>query len=562
MNAPQGLFDFPGIELILRGTFTLSHGISPSVATIEVVPQAGLPAAGGTLLITFGGTVLAFPGCRINSLSQRRSSAGTVWTLQIFDRRWRWAFGELSGLYNVRLADGRIDPALERTPQQLAALCLSAMGEANFSVAELPNDARPEVDWIAANPAQELAHLCEAFGCRVVLGLDNRVSLRRVGVGAGLPVEDGMTENLGIDPPERPDALKLITGPTRFQSAFVLEAVGQDTQARQNAIKLIQDLSYNPGGAGNPSGWEHVYPHSMPGVVASEEARKLALKTVYKWYRIKEQLGRPGRLDPPGFPGSVVRLDQLLPISDELVQTRPGPNGTQASRDAVVRGSFYETFRNPPSFQNTAGDEVYNGSYTIDGERGIVVFDQPVYRYFSSGAYLPAVLLLECSYGVKHRESRQVFRHGFERRLPGNVYGTGPQILRREEIVRTVRAEYDRLDPMRARVTRVVDNLPEISLQADHYLNAAQSEYQLSHSADMEYAGIIPINPDGAIQQVSWSVGPHGATTRASRNSEFALYVPGYEERRRREAAWHAAREQDRAERAAARRMRRREPHA
>ena len=51
----------------------------------------------------------------------------------------------------------------------------------------------------------------------------------------------------------------------------------------------------------------------------------------------------------------------------------------------------------------------------------------------------------------------------------------------------------------------------------------------------VEYAGIVPISPDGAIQQVEWSGGLSGCVTRASRNSEFSLVVAPYHERRQAE---------------------------
>jgi hypothetical protein len=49
----------------------------------------------------------------------------------------------------------------------------------------------------------------------------------------------------------------------------------------------------------------------------------------------------------------------------------------------------------------------------------------------------------------------------------------------------------------------------------------------------VEYAGLVPINPDGAISQVHWSGGPAGTVTRAGRNSEFSLTVPTFADRRR-----------------------------
>jgi hypothetical protein len=50
-----------------------------------------------------------------------------------------------------------------------------------------------------------------------------------------------------------------------------------------------------------------------------------------------------------------------------------------------------------------------------------------------------------------------------------------------------------------------------------------------------QYPGIIPIDCDGAIQQVSWRIGPGGPTTIASMNCEHSDYVPDLPARRLRE---------------------------
>lgn len=240
----QPLLRFPGINGVVRWTFTLSHGISPSVCSVDIVPQATLPAEMGTLQILFGSVRMQFRDCLIDSAKVRRSGAGQIIGLAILDRRWKWKFGEISGRYNLRLKDGKVDPATEKTPHQLATLLFQAMGESSFSVGELPNTSRPEVEWSYANPAHELAALAESLGCRVVLGIDNRVSLRRIGTGALLPdVGAQRSEDFGFDPPTRPDSLKLIGGPTRFQTKFRLEAVGEDSDG---SIRPIDQLTYKP----------------------------------------------------------------------------------------------------------------------------------------------------------------------------------------------------------------------------------------------------------------------------------------------------------------------------
>src|SRR6266404_2165569 len=69
---PTGLLSFPGVDQVLSWSFTLSHGITPSAALVEIAPQFGLPAEIGTMVISFGDVALEFAGCLLDSASVRR----------------------------------------------------------------------------------------------------------------------------------------------------------------------------------------------------------------------------------------------------------------------------------------------------------------------------------------------------------------------------------------------------------------------------------------------------------------------------------------------------------
>src|SRR5262249_10682006 len=153
MSAPQGVASFPGVNQLLDASITCVHGISPSVAVLTIVPQPGLTTEIGSLRFEFDSLVLEVPDCKVDQGSIERNAGGEIWRLSILDRRWRWRFGRISGSYNVRRDDsslkrgenGTIDT--ERTPQELASLCLQAMGESDFDVADLPNATRPSIEW-------------------------------------------------------------------------------------------------------------------------------------------------------------------------------------------------------------------------------------------------------------------------------------------------------------------------------------------------------------------------------------------------------------------------------
>src|SRR5579863_830540 len=150
---PQGLLAFPGLEQVRSWSFTLSHGITPGVAHVEIAPQAGVPDEIGTMVISFGDLALTFPSCALDSAQIRRDASGMVVQLAILDRRWAWRYGAVNGRYNIRQKDGALDPTTEMSPQDLAALLLAAMGESDYDASGLPNLSRPEIDWVYANPA-------------------------------------------------------------------------------------------------------------------------------------------------------------------------------------------------------------------------------------------------------------------------------------------------------------------------------------------------------------------------------------------------------------------------
>jgi hypothetical protein len=75
----------------------------------------------------------------------------------------------------------------------------------------------------------------------------------------------------------------------------------------------------------------------------------------------------------------------------------------------------------------------------------------------------------------------------------------------------------------------------------NHYIDAAAAEYQSPQAVEMEYAGMMPVELDGAICQWSFRCGGNSsAMTRISRNSEHSIAAVPYAEQRRREKAKRA----------------------
>lgn len=72
--------------------------------------------------------------------------------------------------------------------------------------------------------------------------------------------------------------------------------------------------------------------------------------------------------------------------------------------------------------------------------------------------------------------------------------------------------------------------------RANYYLDMMMRKYQIAQAQTVEYNGIVAISCDGAISQVTWSIGDgKKASTIASRNCEHSTYLPPYPARRRAE---------------------------
>jgi hypothetical protein len=584
MTLPQGLAHFPGIERLLGATITLGHGVSPSSALLRIAPQADFPTEVGTLTVTYASTSIDFRDCKLDRSSLERSDDGEVWEISLLDRRWKWRFGQVSGKYNVRRDDATIQtgdgaPELvadtQRTPQQLAALYLDAMGESGYDVSELPNEPRPQVDHDHDNPADALEELASGLGCHVVLRLDGSVRIVRTGVGAELPQDFLLQDSPSFNPPEKPDKIAVVCGASFHQVDFPLEAVGLDSPAvgegaAANTIKPIDELSYKP-----PGGWSAIdlpYCNNVRTSVSGEYVgglRSLAAKSVFRYYRIVTPVKIPGYAGPND---GQVRREQILPIFEEQVRSSR-ENDDTTPLAATVFGVWYpglDELANTlesltPQGDGPSGDSpgqvlktaFYTRGFTIDAARGLVIFDEPVYRNATpqgpSVTVAPAQLVLRAKCQVRNAQSLAASRHVRERST-GGALGTATRYLKHEELVVTHVPTYEAAGyanlptegggdhrPIAALAT----NLEEINGQCDRYIDAALAEYEATAPREVQAIGLVAVELDGAIRQITYIIGASGATTAVARNSEPAKFALAHAEHRQSRALHRAAEEAD-----------------
>jgi hypothetical protein len=526
------------------------------MATIICAPQPTIIWKVGPMVLTYGGITITFEQCTADKIKVTTDSRGRqTWAVQILDRRWKWKeCGRISGYYNVRRGSEDIIEDTEKTPRELATLCLEALDETNFDVEALPEEPRPEIEWDYTLPAEALAKVCDLYGCRVVLGLDNRIKIVVAGVGADLQIDDLATQgDVEPDPPERPDALIFTAARTRFQFDFTLEAVGLDfiSDFGDVAIKPIDELSYAPApepGIVGSRPWDVADPPYFDQVSILIE-RELAIESVYRWYRIVT----PFTLIAGEETYSIEDLDRILPIENVQIE-KHRVLGREEPRPAWVHGIFCPDLDStdplePGQQPDNRITTKFPKSFSIDKAKGIVKFSEAVYRMhktFKSGTFdevlvmRPAELRLRTTVSLREEDTRGWIREERRRDMPPPLAGTRPKYIVRDDIAFESVATYlpqlvdNDLGEIDDSDHSFFTNEVEVDDQANYYLDAEEKEYQFTAPASIQYAGFVPIVPDGAIQQVTWTVDGAGfARTKASRNREDLQKTLPFKERRR-----------------------------
>lgn len=335
---------YPGIKQIVSASYSRSHGITPDICQIQMAPQTLDPSdpdytpiePDGYLLFQFEAqsvevnslgnrstktTQILIQGCRPDRANIRRSGSSEIWTIPVFDRRWKWKFGSFSGHWNMK-KNGVIEIRKERTVRQLAEMCLEAMGEKKYNTKALDQlednkklkyrkKIRPEVHWDRIPPAQALNDLVTSLGFRVCLKWDDTVSIEKYGEGALLSTDDLLSGGFEADLPEVSNSVTVVGGITMHETIWSLEAVGLDIDGMW---RPVYHLSYVPKNKDTKQpDWRLTEPGVFDGILASyqdiedqkadgvpvdkDEYRKkkeqysLAQQTVYRSFRLSYPLG-------------------------------------------------------------------------------------------------------------------------------------------------------------------------------------------------------------------------------------------------------------------------------
>lgn len=531
-----------GVDFTLRWDW----GVRPSVCNIVTTYNVGqLPPVGQLRIMFKGRAVVALNKCRLAGVSAPQSTSGGTGTLvlRVEDRRWQWRFGKIDGDYNVPGESGAL--VREKTPQELARLLCDAMGETGrIDLSAIPNETRPRVFWYASNPAAELERLCLSVGCVPCLNpLTDALEIYKIGQGRGLPpIASAISRAPGASPVAWPDEIRVVTAPTLFQSRFVLEPMGLDTDGE---YKLLDDLSYKPSG-----GWENENYRlfggvpddeiTLPGEEEPTTKKQLALSTVYRLWRIKEQYFADGNGEwsPRALQNTEyapTTRDDVLPIQNFRLQKDAT---TQQRLPAIVRGRFIQR---RGAQENTEIDERYDRGFSVLGDLGMVVFSEPMVQWNSGfDGYEVATLNLECAYNC--RKDGIPVRHEEYRPLTGRqLTGAGALIEHHDEIAREIIEARDSENDQ--------DNLTDIQDQLNYYLDALADQFRDTTGQSVALTGLRRYAPSGRIRSIVWSAGVNRPPTtlladQAEPNPSIAPWEDRPEQRAKRAAQYEAAERQ------------------
>ena len=510
MPGSLGSCSFPGLD-IRYASMSFSRGVTPSICTILAVPQDNLNLPPSTLTFSYGSTSVQFFDCAVMGafIRPRRDGKGWLMSVQVMDRRWRWAFKSISGEYNKRKPDGTVDDSTRKTPAELADLCFNVLGDRG-NTSQMPGGVYPYVNWQNTNAALALADLCDRVACDVVLNhAANSFEVWPLGVGPG--TETGFGEfhpKYRFTPRNVPSGIEAHGGDSQFQNKLRIRAVADNEQGQQaflattfNTITLNQQAFH------------------FPGLTATQH---IALEQAWKDYRVIGQAD--SSLAVPQCQEAITSTDQYLLNSYILDPAEKDLSQFQRRLPYYVEGDFWAYADTPTSLS----DKRCLMPSSLDLDRRLVRFQYPVVKLGSSGLIEEPTLYLTTSYRVKAVDGSisHLVRSGNT-----SVTGGGTLVLRRPEVFASFKTTYNGQNSAGQSSTKA-----QAEAELDRYVQIFQQKYTSTQASELTYPGTIAGNLNGTVAQIRWTAGVNrNPTTMACEHEELDVTAVPKTERRRRE---------------------------
>ena len=461
MPAPQGTLQFG--PYFADGAFSVSRTASTASDPIQAkfILGVDLPRY-APVVVAYGNYSIVMRDCRAVRQIITSGTNGRWKALQIEDRRWRWRYPVIYGKYNIYLKGQKTSiPSNKKSVQQLATLCLQAMGEQNVDVSLLPSDVYPFTDFDGALASEQLETLIAPFGCVVTLDFNDQARIVKLGAGSQ-PPSDGrvMDFSKSFEPPVIPETLRVEGAPLLFQRDLPLEPVGYEADTFE--VKPLADLSYCPTVSGVKT---FAYCDAKFSQIADKKLRELAVSCIWKTYRVQRTNGSALDIPKPfgsQLPANTWKLDlkvatdehRILPLSShqlKLWHTEVIATGDKIPTitPAEIIGYFHDhkpsnknnvdpvpaTF-DADFFKASQGDYlrtnykeyIYQFGFSIDEEKNLIKFDKPMYRIkrsvgnvLSPDKHQPAYIVLRTAFQLRDPITWDFIRPFYDYK-PGGAY--------------------------------------------------------------------------------------------------------------------------------------------
>lgn len=517
---------YPGVLYHKELVYTQTPGFQPDVVLISFNPQVDAVATVGNVVMTWGATSITLPNCLADFGSAGLTADSRYMMLKLFDRRIFWLrAAAISGEYNS-LRGGDYVTARKKNLRQLATILFTALGE-TADVSVLPTNVYPPVTWDCVDVVEAAQDLLEENGYTVVLGFGSETpTVVMKGVGSTLSTTDKYVGTDSVNDKTPPRYVKNCFAPSVAQVRLKLEAVGLETD--QETWLPINSLSYAPAG-----GWTGTLPYSLPGLTGLTDSQlQEANGYVRRAYRVMGFADETW--DLPDGSGSIIDLSYILPLENRLIDTealRPD----DSRKPFRLFGSYYKTEREtgqppvPGGINTLVGEEIISRQAFMDGENGIIFFDEPIYR-LSAGTVLPAELWLECS--IQIRDATVGSWVHYEKIESVNPAGLGYFNVRHNQRAETIVA-YDGSHV----ATGVATNVTALDAIASAWAVTVAGLFIDVNGSQVVYS--VPklgLRCDGAIVQIQHVLtcgdGDHAVNrSTASRNFEFDRGIPSKAQR-------------------------------
>jgi hypothetical protein len=300
----------------------------------------------------------------------------------------------------------------------------------------------------------------------------------------------------------------------RRQQIVLLESKVEQVkpQARiPGGVNKANGLPFLPGGAaaGILPEFYNGYSRAQANTVTGSVATCIGY---VNWLFVNPPVANLGREE-----GGEARLVGGLPFGE--VETEPPGERLKREAEEGKAGVF-----------NTGINDRVFVDFTVNQVEQMIVFSEPVYRWVGGFMFEEPDLVLEAGCNVLDAVTSVPYRWEELLRIPG---GTAPvEWIHREDVDVGVIGEYSRTNALHG---HKFFELADGRSRAGYYMRGRAAKYKIVGGETRQYLVIVPVDPDGLIQQVTWQVGEGGPVTIASANTEHNPAVPAYPARRRAE---------------------------